>query len=77
MTTDDALEVVSKIFELVEERNELISLFDLQHTRMAKAEKLWRESTGYSRTKPDLGELLDWLMDQREMYRNQLMGIGK
>lgn len=40
------------------------SLFEMEQQRMIKATKLWREATGKHDTSPDLGSLLDWLMDR-------------
>ncbi len=46
------------------DNKELQALFDLQHTRMGKATKLWQQATGKHDTLPDLGVLLDWLMGE-------------
>lgn len=40
------------------------SLFELQQQRMRKATALWQEATGEHDTFPDLGTLLDWLMER-------------
>lgn len=47
-----------------ERGTELDNLFDIQQTRMGEATKLWQEATGETETLPDLGELLDWLMER-------------
>lgn len=54
----DALET------LAGENAELNALFDLQHTRMAEATQLWRRETGRENVSPDLGRLLEWLMER-------------
>lgn len=41
------------------------ALFDLQHTRMGEATKVWQKETGKHDTFPDLGDLLDWLLASR------------
>ena len=48
------------------ENNELNALFDMQHTRIQKAQHLWQKATGKKETFPDLGELLEWLMWELE-----------
>lgn len=45
------------------ENKELQAVFDLQHTRTQKAEKMWQEATGKHHTLPDLGTLIEWLID--------------
>ena len=52
--------------EAEEEVKELQAVFDLQQTRMGKGTKMWRIATGKNDVLPDLGDLLDWLMDQIE-----------
>ncbi|MDX9972261.1 MAG: hypothetical protein RBU21_04620 [FCB group bacterium] len=52
-----------------QELKDFSSLFDLQHKRSVEANKLWQHDTG-EKYFPDLGELLRYLMAQRElMYR--------
>ncbi len=46
------------------EVEQLQAVFDMQQTRMGKATKLWQQVTGTHHTLPDLGVLLDWLMDR-------------
>lgn len=45
--------------------DDLNHLFELQNTRMDKATKLWQDATGKHDILPDLGDLLDWLMETR------------
>ena len=52
-----------------QELKDFSELFDLQHKRSVEADKLWQHDTG-EQYRPDLGELLRYLMAQRElMYR--------
>jgi hypothetical protein len=44
---------------------ELRDLFDLQQTRMERATKAWQQATGNPHVLPDLGRLLDWLLDNK------------
>ena len=46
------------------ELSEHRALFQLQHRRMKKATEMWQEATGENDVQPDLGVLLDWLMEQ-------------
>lgn len=52
------------IHELVEENQNLNRLFDMQHRRMGKATLAWRDATGREHVSPDLGDLLQWLMER-------------
>jgi hypothetical protein len=46
---------------------ELQRLFDLQQTRMKKATKAWRKANpGNDLVSPDLGKLLDWLLEKKK-----------
>lgn len=49
-----------------EELHDLRALFDLQHTRMVEATALWRAEDPATRDRvlPDLGTLLQWLIDR-------------
>lgn len=51
-----------------EELHELRALFDLQQTRMAAATALWRAEDPATRAQvlPDLGALLQWLIERGE-----------
>jgi len=52
------------------ERDELQALFDLQHSRVLKATKLWRKAhPGNELVSPDLGELITWLMNEATFAR--------
>lgn len=52
------------VTELREEVEGLQALFDLQQTRMERATAAWREATGQHDVLPDLGRLLDWLLEK-------------
>lgn len=41
------------------------SLIALQHRRSVKASKLWQKAHGEKNCWPDLGKLLEWLMEER------------
>ncbi len=61
-----ASEMDPYIADLQGENDGLQALFDLQHTRTQAAEALWRKAhPGKEGVKPDLGELVEWLMDGR------------
>ena len=47
-----------------EELEGLRQLFALQRTRMDEATELWRKETGQYYTLPDLGDLLQWLIER-------------
>ena len=49
---------------LCERCKEYQMLFDLQHTMMIEATKLWQQETGNVNIYPDLGALLKWLIDR-------------
>jgi DNA repair exonuclease SbcCD ATPase subunit len=48
------------------ENQELNRLFDLQHTRTGFADKLWQRAHNKPGIWPDLGELIGWLLSQRD-----------
>lgn len=48
------------------ENDELNRLFNKQHTRVQAATQRWREATGEHLTQPDLGTLVQWLLDGRD-----------
>jgi hypothetical protein len=51
-----------------EENVELNALFDLQLTRMSAATSFWQHfNPGNDLVLPDLGRLLEWLMDQANL----------
>lgn len=55
------------IRKLIEEVKETRSLFDLQWTRMREATKAWQAAhPGNDNVWPDLGDLLTWLLEQRQ-----------
>lgn len=47
-----------------EENEELNALMDRQHERVRAATQLWREETKQFLTQPDLGNLVDWLLNR-------------
>lgn len=54
--------LIPQIEGALEELPELKQLFDLQHTRMVEADKVWQEAHNSPNTLPDLGTLIEWLM---------------
>jgi hypothetical protein len=55
---------MDELEKLRRENAELNSIFDLQWKRMQEAIKLWQKhNPGHDYTWPDLGRLLEWLMD--------------
>lgn len=62
---------------------ELERLFEMQHKRTRHADILWREHFGKPDTSPDLGALVDWLIDRGNRWqavlaaaRNLMNGDG-
>jgi len=45
-------------------------LFELQHRRSRHAEILWREAHGEPNVMPDLGALLEWLIDRGDRWQS-------
>lgn len=54
-----------------EENADLNRLFEKQHTRVAEAQRRWREATGEHLTRPDLGTLVQWLLDGRDAVEKE------
>ena len=52
---------LKELVEAKQENDELNRLFDLQHNRTRKADKMWQEATGET-CLPDLGKLVEWLV---------------
>ena len=57
--------LINRIITLEEENKNLHALFDLQHTRTLEASKLWQEETSNPGVYPDLGLLIDWLLERK------------
>lgn len=53
--------------EALEELEEKESLFELQHRRLEKAQRAWQKAHNQPDRYPDLGKLLDWLMQEAEI----------
>lgn len=51
--------------ELQTERDDLQALFDLQHTRTVVADKAWQKAHNEPDILPDLGELIEWLLNEK------------
>jgi hypothetical protein len=74
LTIDEVMLIIAELDDLerrldeaLKDNQELRGLFDLQHTRYGEAEKLWRRAApGRNLTSPDLGRLLEWLMQERK-----------
>jgi hypothetical protein len=49
-----------------EEIDDYDRLINLQHSRTVKADKLWQEAHNKPDTTPDLGALVDWLMERAD-----------
>jgi Mg2+ and Co2+ transporter CorA len=65
-TERDMIEAyATRIQELETEVAEFQSLIDLQHRRSAEASKLWQVAHKEPNVWPDLGKLLEWLMQER------------
>lgn len=68
---DYVLESIHTEFEPEErdvraENEELRALFERQHARVREATQRWREETGEFLVQPDLGKLVQWLLDGRD-----------
>lgn len=71
----DAIETLAQAWSDAQgERDELQRLFDMQQARMVAANALWRAEKPDERANvmPDLGELLAWLMSERDEARGLL-----
>ena len=51
------------IIEMCKGSMELIRLFELQHTRTVAADRAWQKAHNKPDVWPDLGELIQWLME--------------
>lgn len=60
----DARLPIKEVLALLLETESYVSLFDLQWRRMNEATAMWRKATGQHNVSPDLGKLLEWLMEQ-------------
>lgn len=53
-------------------------LLDLQHSRMVQADKLWQKETGNLNVLPDLGKLIEWLLEKRSVnIRGYIFSLNK
>ena len=77
LTVDDKYRLISELTECREENKIYDSLFSLQQPRLKKAQHLWQEATGKHDTLPDLGVLLEWLMDLSSMKSVLIKSQGK
>lgn len=66
----EALE--ARIQQLTIDNEEYTLLFNLQHTRTREADNLWQEATGNRDMLPDLGVLIQWLLDRIKALESQL-----
>ena len=62
-----SVSVPAHVTSVREENAELNELFERQHRRVQAATQLWREETAQWLTQPDLGDLVQWLMDRAEL----------
>jgi len=81
---NDIHELMDELEECKTENKELWAVFNLQQTRLKKAQRMWRRATGRHNTLPDLGELLDWLMAENDkmkwlkhLWRQELAEVKK
>src|ERR1700734_566580 len=56
-----------KVRKLQKELREYKATFDLQQTRLKVATEAWRKATGETEVIPDLGDLLQWLLDKYQL----------
>lgn len=61
-----------EIDHLKQDLHGLQMTFDLQQNRMARATLHWRKATGHYGISPDLGRLLDWLLEERSKLRDEV-----
>lgn len=70
---NDLLSDISKLTRALRDSESEIkhykALLDNQHERARKAELLWREHSGQPNIIPDLGDLLDWLIDRGDRWQ--------
>ena len=66
---DEVALIVAEVAAVIEDNIFLNQLFDSQHKRTVKADKLWQKAHDKPHTMPDLGALIDWLLEAR--YRLQ------
>lgn len=59
-----AKELEAKLAHETEERKLLDAVFNMQHKRLKRAEKAWQEAHNKPDVIPDLGELVEWLMEK-------------
>jgi len=55
-----------RVRELEREAEDHNALIELQHKRVAEADREWQAATGRHNTYPDLGELVEWLRGERD-----------
>jgi hypothetical protein len=66
----------AELAAMTADRDEMQQLFDLQHTRTVKADRLFQEANGVDYF-PDLGNLIDWLITRYEKLEVSLaLSVG-
>ena len=71
----EAINALPELIELAKRTAELDALFDLQWKRMGEATKAWQEAhPGKDDVWPDLGDLLTWLLEERNNWRERAEG---
>jgi chromosome segregation ATPase len=61
--------VRTEALEVKDELAEINRIFELQRKRTHEADELWRAAhPGKENVRPDLGDLINWLMKEREKY---------
>jgi len=68
---------LAKIEALEAEVSETDQLFETQHRRTREADKLWQEATGQHHVLPDLGTLIQWLLDRATTAEEQVATLKK
>ena len=68
-TCQENAELTDQLKRLSEDLAEKQALLALQHQRTLAAQRAWQESTGNTHW-PDLGQLIDWLMEQANINTN-------
>ena len=64
MTRETTQDLLAKIDKLTHENEELNKIFEMQDARIQEATALWQRECGQPETWPDIGSLLQWLMER-------------
>ena len=73
MFTVEQIILLREIKRMKDENEEFNRLFKLQHKRTIEADRLWREAhPERGDVLPDLGELIGWLLEERNKLKNEI-----